>query len=443
MRVIIFFILGLVSVQAIWKPTLRGNNRLRALDKSKMLDVKIKGHGYFKYIIPTSDTSKENTPTKTPILCSIRDLSTDGGPQLYIPSSGFTLGDSTDANSYHNGGFKWSNSGNKIHINLERNDAIPVSNSLDPPAGSVEYWNGDRSVASSDMLDGNWIDPEVYVLKINTEGNMRLYTHGSDSPGYVTESDTQWTITGWGQTVLRGTIEETTKNGVTTTKLVVKNSVYRQFSADLKVNPQENFLGIMYTEVESYETNVAAASITAGTVFTVNKKTSTPCKDFKVVYNRYGRFHINKEGRLADMNGALVLGYTPDGKSESVINLDNTWDRVIISNTGVVKTMHDYGLKTAGIIKLARFTNENGLGIFQNTPVKTQCSGENSLGFVLGNWCAGTDLDGLDTWYYEKSASSGDAVEGTPFLNGLGSTLQYSLSTKESDLYIGGTAPTV
>ena len=56
------------------------------------------------------------------------------------------------------------------------------------------------------------------------------------------ETDLNWTITGWGQTILRGTLE--TNNGAT--KLLVKNGSnglpeYRPFDASLDVNPQEQF----------------------------------------------------------------------------------------------------------------------------------------------------------------------------------------------------------
>ena len=361
---------------------------------------------------------------------------------------------------------------------------------------------------------------------------MRVYTYGSASPGYVTQATAKWTLTGWGQTVLRGDVTETTTGGVTTTTLVVEDGVYRQFSADLNVNPQEDFTGTVYTEVVSYQTTTAVASIGAGTVFTVNLKSTKVCDDFyldgttlekatecaalanakastdlkmttqisyasvyynsaptqrytceiysvtndpvltvsssgsssylcaeiygshrdvyetatasPVVYNRYGRFHINKYGYLTDPNGVLLLGKKEDLVTKGALHIPSRWNRILISNFGIIYAMDDMGgLQTVGQLELVRFTNEHGLGLYGDSPILSQCSGQNSLGFALGSWCEGTDLDGLPVWYYVESASSGDPIFGTPGARGLGHVIQYSLATNAKDIYVGGAEPTI
>lgn len=555
MKYLLVLSLFITYTNAIWHKELRGQPRLQALDRSKMLQVKIKGHGYFQYIMDATNrldglcsgsedeevgnimqhgvagnTRIYPTAADIPSLCSIRDSDVKGGPIRYKASSGFTLGATIAAGNYHNGGNKWSNAGNKIQINLERNSGVATSQSSTPVAGTVEYWNGDRA---TDMVEGNWIDPEVYALKINTAGNMRVYTSGSAAPGYVTVADAKWTLTGWGQTVLYGDVTETTTNGVTTTTLTVKDGIYRQFSADLDVNPQEDFLGTVYTEVVSYQTNTAVASIGEGTVFTVTLQTSKPCDDFyldgtttvqrqtecaalisskvsstqkltsqivyqsvyfnsgttqrytceiysvinnpvvytastgsssylctnllgahydayetgtgaPVVYNKYGRFHVNRYGYLVDPNGVLLLGYQDDTVVKGGIHIPSRWQGILIDNYGNIIIEHDFGtFQKAGRFRLARFASEQGLGFYMNMPIQSRCAAENSLGFALGSWCVDTDLDGLDIWYYVESATSGDPIEGYPLDQGFGAVIQYNLASTAKDLYVGGVAPTI
>jgi hypothetical protein len=577
--------------RAHWASGLRSNksdkNRLKAVDNSKQLDVKIQGKGYFQYLIEETErlavaaictggetgvtgkyldsTGAGNTKrypdnSDIPTLCSIRDAHHNGGPARYQASSGFTTGAAVVANAYHNGGFLWSNSGNKIQINLERQSGIAISQLTSPVAGTVEYWNGDRSAnsaftnanggdADGHMVDNNWVDPEYYALKINTAGSMRVYTLGSttctsnkcgstatacttnaDCDGYVTEAAAKWTLTGWGQTVLRGDVTETTANGITTTTLTVKDGIYRQFPADLDVNPQEDFSGTVYTEVISYQTNTAAANIAAGTVFTVNKKIVSPCDDYyldgtevqkatkcalvantkaslaignqlvyqtrkdtvdgttiryfceviettkphvetsnaysvlyrcnnvqgthvdsyetrhdtRLIYNRYGRLHVNRYGFLVDSNGLLLIGKTHEA-IKGAIHIPSRYDDIIIMRNGKVYASYDFSGSSVlcGTIDLVRFANKQGLGLYNDAPITTNCKSENKVGFALGTWCADTDLDGLDVWYYTESLDSGTPIEASPMSLGFGSLRQYTLATKTSDLYIGGVVPSV
>jgi hypothetical protein len=196
----------------------------------------------------------------------------------YRPSTGVTVGAAKAASQYNDEGFMWNTSGTPFQINLLRNVLVTAYSVANPPTGSVEYWNGDRTsritngVADpTQMPDGNWVDPEWYSLVINTAGNMNVYSHGAANPTVV-EATTQWTITGWGQTVLRGTIDTTTVPG--TTRLVVKDREYRPFDSVIGVNPQEVFTGTMYTEVAAYSFIGAPADFGEGTALTVEIDTT-------------------------------------------------------------------------------------------------------------------------------------------------------------------------
>merc|ERR1712100_137261 len=70
------------------------------------------------------------------------------------------------------------------------------------------------------------------------------------------------------------------------------------------------------------------------------------------------------------------------------------------------------GFANCGQIKLARFANKAGLNVYDR--IVSRCAAANKLGFALGNWCAGSELDGKEHVYYEKSALSGVAYVGKP-----------------------------
>jgi len=200
-----------------------------------------------------------------------------GAPDAFRPkidSSNTTVGgeivdDALTTKYTPGGGFMWNTSGVSFQINLLRSLSIPIYSTENPPVGSVEYWNGDRPVP---MPNGNWVDPEYYALKIDANGNLPVYTYGSEV-GDFEDGLVQWTITGWGQTVLRGTIDTTTQGK---TILVVKNQEYRQFSSALNVNPQESFTGTMYTDVVSYTFDGAVEDFTTGKVLTVTTSPTAP-----------------------------------------------------------------------------------------------------------------------------------------------------------------------
>jgi len=203
-----------------------------------------------------------------PYSATIRDTRINGGPVHYKPSSSVTIGAAKPRSDHNPKGFMWNTAGIPFQINLERNPSVPSYTTSNPPPGSVEYWNGLRK--GDAMTAGNWIDPEDYALVIDPSATrMDIYTHGNATA--VQEEGVQWTITGWGQTVLRGTIDRISKPGKV--RLVVKNGEYRPFSADIKVNPQESFKGIMYTEVVAYvySGNVADIDTTKSTAALTGK----------------------------------------------------------------------------------------------------------------------------------------------------------------------------
>jgi hypothetical protein len=196
----------------------------------------------------------------------------------YKASDSTTIGaalddDSATSANHPGGGFAWNVSG-AHQVTLLRNTTVTAYPTVDPPPGSVEYWNGDRTYdATGDMSGGNWVDGADYALLIKEDGSMNVYTNGGPT---VSEEFTQWTITGWKQTVLRGTLSkaEVTVDGATVveTTLHVKDREYRKFDADICANVQESFtVGNMYTEISAYK---FTGTLGVGTALTVVIDTS-------------------------------------------------------------------------------------------------------------------------------------------------------------------------
>ena len=46
---------SILCVNAFWHKDLKGQSWLKAIDHSKMLQVKVKGHGYFQYIMDATN----------------------------------------------------------------------------------------------------------------------------------------------------------------------------------------------------------------------------------------------------------------------------------------------------------------------------------------------------------------------------------------------------
>jgi len=135
---------------------------------------------------------------------------------------------------------------------------------------AVQYNNplSGQTIQTPAIVTPNWTDPQYYELRIDPlAASMEVSTYGN---GSVMEAGVTWTITGWGQTVLRG--NHMSADGVT--RLVVKQGPdgrpeYRPFDPAMDANPQEQFTQAA-TEVIAYVAAVADASqITSGTPLTV------------------------------------------------------------------------------------------------------------------------------------------------------------------------------
>ena len=105
------------------------------------------------------------------------------------------------------------------------------------------------------------------------------------------------------------------------------------------------------------------------------------------------------------------------------IHVPSRAEDVIVTNTGKVVVKEQGTLfMTVGQIKLTRFANPMGLNI--RLKMKSRCSSMNEIGFSLGNWCAGSPLDGKPHEYLAESAVSGPGERGNPGDAGMGYIVQ-------------------
>lgn len=144
-----------------------------------------------------------------------------------------------------------------------------------------------------------------------------------------------------------------------------------------------------------------------------------PAVDQKqLVYSEEGSLHVNRYGYLVDDNGLLLYGdgeaATADSVEDMSIHIPSRAEAIIVTSTGNVLAQENggAGFANCGNIKLARFANKAGLNVYDR--IVSRCAAANKLGFALGNWCKGSDLDGKEHVYYEKSALSGTAFYGKP-----------------------------
>lgn len=252
---------------------------------------------------------------------TIRTSNANGGPARYVPTTGVTLGgEVTDGAAYSIptatdfangvGNVSWSATGQSFQINLERQTGIPSDNSDSPPAGTVEYWNGDRTAqgntsephydADGHLEHGNWVDGDQYNFHYNQNVNSMVINNYGDVAG-VSEGNAddpvQWTITSnnwgkaYGQTVLRGHIDTTSQPGKT--RFVVRLSdvgypEYRTWDPSLHVNPQESFTSGAHCELVAYVFDGPISSMTATSVLTAELLTTgasgTPNKTTSIIY---------------------------------------------------------------------------------------------------------------------------------------------------------------
>jgi len=291
---------------------------------------------------------------------TIRTTAALGGPARYLATSSVTIGASVDANT-----FKWSKAGEAFQVNLERNSLVPANNSEHPAAGSVEYWNGDRSGTTTGHMDsGNWIDGHLYEFHMDgTATELPIYTYGA-TPASVQEAGIQWTITAWGQTVLRGTIDTTSIPGKT--RFVVKLGTnglpeYRPFDASLDVNIQEQFTQAN-TELVAYVFDGTIANLVADTSVLVPELLTTTAEERYVAETSaafavaYGTQQYVDALAETDLKSAEVVAQSDlskwagpyiDGSTNYTLALtDTTWSvsytptsHVILSGTRDGKTL--------------------------------------------------------------------------------------------------------
>ncbi len=129
--------------------------------------------------------------------------------------------------------------------------------------GAVFY----RYAREKAYVSPNWTDPEQYELKIDLANNgmMDVYKYGADpAENPKTYPNTNWTITGWGNTVLRGNAEYSADSNTTRLYLHTNNEGFGQYypfvasSFAPPANAQESFTGeslncdVLYYEFDGH-----------------------------------------------------------------------------------------------------------------------------------------------------------------------------------------------
>ena len=136
--------------------------------------------------------------------------------------------------------------------------------------------------------------------------------------------------------------------------------------------------------------------------------------------------HVNKYGYLCDDNGLLLLsqGKSSDANAKFHIHIPSRAESILVTPSGKVLAEELGGsvFSDVGQLKLARFENPQGLNV--RLHMKSNCAAANEDGFALGNWCAGTDLDGKDHVYMSETQVSGPGIVGNPGDQGLGRIVQ-------------------
>jgi hypothetical protein len=159
---------------------------------------------------------------------------------LYQPSTGFGLGAwQAESGGEPVSGFVLAD---QFQINLEYQPGVLNS--------EIDAWNnyGEGSLT-------NWNDPEYYVLTVDPSGGLTAYSYGLDPDA---SENLEWTITGWGHTILGGYIDGN--------RLVVSpENTYRPFDATAMVNAVEVFDGQLHCEVVAFTFTGAVESIGDGT----------------------------------------------------------------------------------------------------------------------------------------------------------------------------------
>ena len=145
----------------------------------------------------------------------------------------------------------------------------------------------------------------------------------------------------------------------------------------------------------------------------------------QVVYSLDGNLHVNKFGYLVDDNGLLLVSdadssRSTDTNSKYHIHIPSRAEDVLVTPTGKVMAVELGGaaFTKVGQVRLARFENAQGLNI--RLKMRSNCNAANEDGFALGNWCAGTELDGKQHTYMAETEVSGKGIVGNPGSQGFG-----------------------
>ena len=153
----------------------------------------------------------------------------------------------------------------------------------------------------------------------------------------------------------------------------------------------------------------------------------------QVVYSLDGSLHVNRYGYLVDDNGLLLVSdatnaasvptaaqRSSDANAKFHIHIPSRAEDVLVTPTGKVMAVELGGaaFTRVGQIRLARFENAQGLNI--RLKMRSNCNAANEDGFALGNWCAGTALDGKEHTYMAETEVSGAGIVGNPGSQGFG-----------------------
>ena len=169
-----------------------------------------------------------------------------------------------------------------------------------------------------------------------------------------------------------------------------------------------------------------------GTSLEDNNFEDADSKFSQVIYSRDGSLHVNKYGFLVDDNGLLLVSSGQKEASDSItetstpfhVHIPSRAENILVTPSGKILAEELGGslFTHVGQLKLARFENPQGLNV--RLHMRSNCAAANEDGFALGNWCAGTELDGKDHTYMAETEVSGPGIVGKPGDQGFGRIVQ-------------------
>ena len=238
------------------------------------------------------------------------------------------------------------------------------------------------------------------------------------------EGSLKLTIGGRGYFMYRLRVQTTTSSGDGSQAAAEATAKYDQaYMADGKTPASNSGAG-----VGSGEQDPEKVPISGGSSDAAGNQLDGESKFSQVVYSRDGSMHINRFGYLVDDNGLLLVSdgseRTSDSNAKHHIHIPSRAEGIVVTPTGKVLAEELGGSKYAkvGQIKLARFENPQGLNV--RIKMKSNCVAADEDGFALGNWCAGSELDGKDHTYMAETIVSGPGIVGKPGDQGFGRILK-------------------